>query len=138
MIRKLGPSNIVPTSGHEEKRRSILVIDDENDLCLTVKDFFEDEGFEVFTAGNAEEGCELVGRKRPTVVLLDICLPDFNGLDFLAAIKKVWPNVIVFIVTGVHDTGLARRAMELGAFDYITKPFSMKKLQSKWIDPLFN
>ena len=137
MIRKLDPSNAVP-SMKIKKEKSILIIDDEKDLCMTIKDHFEDEGFEVYTANSAEQGCDFVGRKHPTIVLLDICLPDFNGLDFLAAIKKVWPNVIVFIVTGVHDTGLARRAMELGAFDYITKPFSMQRLQTKWIDPIFN
>lgn len=103
----------------------ILVIDDEKDICVFLEKVLSEEGYEVLTALSAEEGIKAVLEKRPDIVLIDKNMPEENGIDGLARIKDIDRNVVVIVMTAYGSMESVRRAMELGAFDYITKPFEL-------------
>jgi two-component system response regulator HydG len=101
--------------------KKILVIDDDEDLLLILKDFLCSNGHEVSTAANGRLGLkELEGTMD--LVLCDIKLPDFNGLEILSKIKKLQPHIPVIMITGYSDVSTAVAALRRGATDYVTKP----------------
>ncbi len=100
----------------------ILVVDDEIHVCNVLKEFLSLKGFEVHTAFDGSTALSKVKEIRPHIVLLDIIMPGMGGLEVLKEIKKIDPKVGVIMVTGVADNELAKRTIELGAYDYITKP----------------
>ncbi|MBI5886767.1 MAG: response regulator [Deltaproteobacteria bacterium] len=108
-----------------KKNPCILVIDDEKDVCVFLEKVLGEDGYDVLTALSVEEGVKAVSSKRPDIVLIDKNLPKQNGIDGLARIKAIDENIVVIVMTGYGAMESARRAMELGAFDYITKPFDL-------------
>ncbi|MBF0707418.1 sigma-54-dependent transcriptional regulator [Guptibacillus hwajinpoensis] len=112
------------------------IIDDETTLRLTLQMFLEDEGYEVRVASTLEEGWTLVDEFSPQVLLLDIRLPDGNGLDTLHKWKDHYPEMAVMMLTAYGDAKTAVRAIKEGAFDYLTKPFELEELKitlEKWM-----
>ncbi len=108
----------------------ILVVDDEPDVTAYLKDYFQKQGFDVFTASSGEEGLNTLLSEKPALVLLDLRLGDsFSGLEVLrrAILAKAKSEIIV--VTAVDDHNVATMAMGLGAADYITKPFVVEDLE---------
>lgn len=103
----------------------ILVIDDEKDICAFFEKILSEEGYEVFTALSVEKGIETVSLKRPDIVLIDKNIPAMSGIDGLARIRDIDRNTVVIVMTGHGSMESAKHAMELGAFDYITKPFDL-------------
>ncbi|MBI5236137.1 MAG: response regulator [Deltaproteobacteria bacterium] len=103
----------------------ILVIDDEKDVCIFLEDVLDEDGYDVLTALSVEEGVKAVSSMRPDIVLIDKNMHAENGIDVLARIKAIDENIVVIVMTGYGTMESARRAMELGAFDYITKPFDL-------------
>ena len=102
--------------------RTLLVIDDDAASCRLLAAIFAPQGFEVVVAHDAKSGR---GRSRacaPDVVILDLHLPDGNGLDVLDGLQKDAPEVPVVMLTAHADVKTAVRAIRLGAFDYLTKP----------------
>ncbi len=106
----------------------ILVVDDENQVVRLLQDFLTSKGFEVYTALNGTEALDKVKEVKPRMVLLDIMMPGMGGIDTLKEIKKIDPNIAVLMITAVIDEELANRAVKLGAFDYITKPFDIHEI----------
>jgi len=101
--------------------KKILVIDDDHDLLQILEDFLSSNGYEVVTATNGRLGLkELEG--STDLVLCDIKLPDFNGLEILTKIKKLQPHIPVIMITGYSDVSTAVEALRRGATDYVTKP----------------
>ncbi|TKD72414.1 sigma-54-dependent transcriptional regulator [Pseudalkalibacillus hwajinpoensis] len=112
------------------------IVDDETTLRLTLQMFLEDEGYDVRTGATLEEGWKLVDEFSPQVLLLDIRLPDGNGLDSLHELKERYPEMAVMMLTAFGDAKTAVRAIKEGAFDYLTKPFELEELKitlEKWI-----
>jgi two-component system response regulator HydG len=105
---------------------SLLLIDDDADVLRAVGDYFEKLGYEVFRAPGGTEGLETCARERPGVVLLDMFLPDGDGLVFLEALRR--QDAAVVVLTGHADVALAVRAMQLGAENFLTKPVDMTHL----------
>lgn len=101
----------------------ILVIDDNKNMQIILRNILTDEGYEIKTAGNGKEGLELVEDMQPDLVLLDIRLPQMNGMDVLKKIKEKYENMLVIMITAFGDIKTAVQAMKLGAYDYVTKPF---------------
>jgi two-component system response regulator HydG len=101
--------------------KKILVIDDDADLLSILQGFLKSNGFEVVTAGNGKQGLKALERDIH-LVLCDIKLPDFSGLDILSKIKKIQPHVPVIMITGYSDVSTAVEALRRGARDYVTKP----------------
>lgn len=113
----------------------IGIVDDETTLRLTLQMFLEDEGYEVRAASSLEEGWHLIEAFNPQVLLLDIRLPDGNGLDALHEFKERYPLMAVMMLTAYGDAKTAVRAIKEGAFDYLTKPFELEELKitlEKW------
>ena len=108
----------------------ILVVDDEELVCNVLKEFLKLKGYDVHRASDGPTAIGLVKEIRPHIVLLDIIMPGMGGLDVLTEIKKIDPKVGVIMVTGVADHELAKRTIELGAYDYITKPIDLDYFES--------
>ena len=115
---------------------TILVIDDEVEICSFLDDLLTPAGYTVYTAHRPEEGLKKVEQLRPDVVLLDLKLPDMNGVEVLRRIKTFDDTIAVIMMTGFGTMESAMAAMRLGAFDYITKPFDLAHLRSLINDAL--
>jgi DNA-binding NtrC family response regulator len=102
---------------------TILVIDDEFDTREVLKDRLESLNYRVLTAATGKEGLERLERENPQMVLLDIELPDMNGLEMLEEIRKREHGVTVVMITAYGTIERAVRAMKEGAYDFIPKPF---------------
>ncbi|WP_273853034.1 sigma-54-dependent transcriptional regulator [Guptibacillus spartinae] len=112
------------------------IIDDETTLRLTLQMFLEDEGYDVRAAATLEEGWHMLEEFSPHVLLLDIRLPDGNGLDSLHEFRERYPEMAVMMLTAYGDAKTAVRSIKEGAFDYLTKPFELEELKiilQKWI-----
>jgi len=107
----------------------ILVIDDNQSLVDMVSTFLRGEGYRVLGALSGDEGLKLVILSRPELVLLDIGLPEINGLELLTRIRSMNPSARVIMVTGNTDPDLAREAFRLGALAYVDKPFDLGYLK---------
>ncbi|MCX5848129.1 MAG: sigma-54 dependent transcriptional regulator [Deltaproteobacteria bacterium] len=107
---------------------TILVVDDEESICQSLKAILSDEGYQVLVAGSGEEAVKIVEEEMPQLVLLDIWLPGMDGLETLKAIKKINPKVLVIIMSGHGTIETAVKATKLGAFDFIEKPLSLDKI----------
>ena len=106
----------------------ILVVDDEYLIRWTLQQNLEKEGYEVFLAETGEEGLDKVKEEAPDIVLLDIKLPGMDGYEVLEEILKIDPGIVPIMITAYEDVEGVVRAMKLGAFDYITKPFDFSKV----------
>ena len=108
----------------------ILVVDDEVEQCNILKKFLSLKGYEVHTATSGSAAIDKVKEIRPHIVLLDIRMPEMGGIEVLKEIKKVDPAVGVIMVSGVTDHEEAKKTLELGAYDYITKPVDFDYLET--------
>lgn len=106
----------------------ILVVDDEYLIRWTLQQNLEKASYEVFLAETGEEGIQKIKEEAPDIVLLDIKLPGMDGYEVLEEAVKIDPGLVVIMITAYEDIGGVVRAMRLGAFDYITKPFDFDKI----------
>jgi DNA-binding response OmpR family regulator len=109
----------------------ILIIEDEPALLRGLKDNFETEGFEVRTANNGEKGLEAVLNETPDIVLLDLMLPKVNGYEICRATRKRGLEMPIIMLTAKGQEEDIVRGLELGADDYVTKPFSIRELLAR-------
>ncbi len=108
-------------------RPSILIIDDEQNICQSLLGILEPEGYETLAVSSGEDGLEALARRRFDLALLDIMLPGIDGLETLSRVKAIRPNCQVIIISGHGTIETAVRATKLGAFDFMEKPLSMEK-----------
>ncbi|MBW1862598.1 MAG: sigma-54-dependent Fis family transcriptional regulator [Deltaproteobacteria bacterium] len=106
--------------------KTILIIDDEENIRRYLGHSLKKDGFEVETAKFGKEGINLLLQKHIDVVLLDLNLPDMNGLEVLEEIKNLDVQSVVIIITAYGDISSAVEAIKLGAYDYLTKPFEIE------------
>jgi two-component system response regulator AtoC len=111
------------------KDKTILVVDDDPAICYAFKKTFEKKNFTTLTASNGEEAIEIITRKEPLVVFMDITMPEISGLTALQKIKEIKSQVPVIMITGNGNMETAIKAMQLGAFDYLTKPLDIDKVR---------
>lgn len=100
-----------------------LIIDDDCHILVTLEMYLEDKGFSVFTADSAEKGLKYFYEKMPELVLLDLKLPDQNGLEVLKTIVDSGIKAQVLVITAYATIETAVKAVKMGAFDYLPKPF---------------
>lgn len=106
-----------------------MVVDDDPKICTLLEKFLTKKDFTVITATSGEKALEKVKKEIPLVVLLDIKMPGMDGITALKKIKEINEHMAVIMITGVKDESIAKEAMELGAYDYITKPFDLNYLE---------
>lgn len=108
--------------------RSVLIVDDEVGTRESIKMILKND-YEVVLAKDAEEAFVQIKGHSPDVILLDIILPDIDGLKVLEKIKENDPEVVVIMITATKTVKTAVEAMKLGAYDYVTKPFDVDELR---------
>ncbi len=109
---------------------TILVIDDEPAILKTLKIFLEGKNHTVYTAQTGSEGLSLYEQRQPDLVILDIRLPDKNGLDILRQIQEEESLAKVIMITAYQDMETAIQAMKTGAYDYIRKPLDIDEIEA--------
>lgn len=110
------------------KRGKILIIDDERSLLESFEMFLSEKGYIIECAINAQEGLVKNRSFRPDVIILDVRLPDMNGIDLIEKIKE--NKCPVIIITAFHDMETTIKAVKSGAFEYIPKPIDVEELEN--------
>lgn len=113
--------------------KKILIADDEHKIVMTLEYAFKKAGYEVFIARDGSEVLELLKTEIPDMILLDIMMPNIDGYATLTEIKKNKDLAGIKVIFLSAKTGEAdvKKGMDLGADDYITKPYSIKKLTER-------
>ena len=105
--------------------KTILVIDDNNDIRENTAEILELAGYKTFTAENGKRGVEVAIKEKPSVIICDIMMPELDGYGVLHLLRKNkdTQNIPFIFLTAKTERGDFRKGMEMGADDYITKPF---------------
>ena len=111
------------------KTKAILVVDDKIENRELISFHLIESGYKVITAESGQAALEAIRLENPNLVLLDIKMPGMNGIETLKKIKAMAPSIPVAMVTAVWDEEEAKKAMEAGAFEYITKPIDFEYLK---------
>jgi len=106
----------------------VLLIDDEPSIQFGFSAYLNKTGYQVQTAGNMSEARQKLAQGFFDIILLDLSLPDGNGIDLIAEIRRNYPEVALVVITGGGDVPLAVKAMQLGADNFLTKPVDMNEL----------
>jgi DNA-binding NtrC family response regulator len=106
----------------------VLVIDDEQFITKSLKQYLEKEGFEVSTAATGEDGLELFRSDGADIVILDLNMPGMNGIETLMTMKKLNPESVVIIITAHGDIETAVNAIKAGSYDFVEKPFELSRI----------
>ncbi len=102
----------------------VLVVDDEAGVRRTLSMILEDEGYQVITASDGKEGLEKAGSEDPDLILCDVRMPRVDGFEFLERYRKSNGQALVIAITAYGSNELAFKAMKMGAYDYLPKPFT--------------
>jgi len=108
---------------------NILIIDDDNLVCMSLKRVLQKMGYEVETCMDGGKVYDKIHEFKPDVILLDIYLTDYNGLDILKTLQKEFFHIPVIMITAYSDVKMAVTAMKTGAFDFLLKPIDLDQLQ---------
>ncbi len=108
----------------------LLIVDDEPTILETVEGKFRKEGFSTFTAESAEDGMRLYKRVKPDLIILDIMLPQRSGLDLCRAVRKDGATPIIFVSAKAEESDRIQ-GLEMGADDYVVKPFNLAELTAR-------
>ncbi len=111
-----------------EIKPKILLIDDDYDIQETIKALLENENFEVYACSTAQEAHYLMQQHRFATLLIDIYLPDTDGLEFIQNLQAKEINVPAVVITGSSDIEKAQKAIRIGVFDYLVKPIKNRQL----------
>lgn len=107
---------------------TILIVDDNKDLQFTLSSILKEEGYCAIAVGDGKRAVREIETRSPNLVLLDIKLPESDGMKILEQMKTIDKDLIIIMLTAYGDVKGAVRAMKLGAFDYITKPFDNEEI----------
>lgn len=113
----------------DRSRDFIMIVDDNDDMCQVLCETLEYEGYEVAVVGDAAAALKELGKRMPDLVLLDVKLPGMDGFQALEEMRKINGDLLAIMLTAYGDVKSAVRAMKLGAYDYITKPFDDDELR---------
>ena len=110
--------------------RTILIVDDDPTICSELQKELKRNFFPTFIAGNSKDALKILDKNKIDIILLDIFMPDVDGLDMLKKVKSKWPSVEVIIITGYSSQDKAIKALRRGAIDYLEKPINYEELNT--------
>ena len=108
--------------------RNICIVDDEPSILNTLSSILEDEGYQVSLAKSGPEALKLIRAEPPELVMLDIWMPEIDGLETLKQIRQQFPKLMVIMMSGHGSVETAVKATKLGAYDYLEKPLDLEKV----------
>ncbi len=113
--------------------KSILVVDDEPSILLSLEFLMEQEGYDVYSATDGDEALQAINKKLPDLILLDVMMPKRDGFEVCQIIRAnpEWKEVKIIILTAKGREVDQEKGLALGADDYITKPFATQELVKK-------
>ena len=111
--------------------KTILVVEDQEDLQTYLKEFLMENDYVVQVAGDGIAALAMIKKTKPDLVLLDLGLPNMSGESVCLEIRKNWPDLKVIILSARNDTQDIVKGLDLGADDYITKPFQLNELLAR-------
>ena len=111
-------------------KRRILVVDDDRGMLKLVSTTLQSNGFEILTASGCTEAIQLIQQELPDLIILDILLPVSDGFDVCSRVRE-WSQVPIIILSALDDEGTKVKCFELGADDYLTKPFGIRELRAR-------
>lgn len=111
-------------------KNSILLIEDEENIRSFIFTALKNQNYKITTAGCGEEGLHLSASLCPDLILLDLGLPDLDGMEVIRKLRS-WSAVPIIVISARTNEHEKARALDLGADDYITKPFSMRELMAR-------
>ncbi|MCZ6766277.1 MAG: response regulator, partial [bacterium] len=106
----------------------ILLVDDQDSIRFFLEKTLVQEGYEAHTAKTGAEAVEMTREVVPDLILLDLKLPDMDGIEVLHRIKVIFPEISVVMITAFGDIETAVHAMKEGAYDFVTKPINLDRL----------
>jgi len=108
----------------------VLVVDDEPQILRALKIILRDAGFEVLQAATAEEALDAAALKPPAAAIIDLVLPDGDGIEVTRSLRE-WTRIPILVLSAVGEEDFKVRALEAGADDYVTKPFGPRELVAR-------
>lgn len=112
----------------EPDRPHVLVVDDQREMAAVIADALVDEGYTAFAASSGPEALEVLRNERVDAVVTDLTMPKVDGLQLLRESQRMDPSRPVILMTGFGAVDSALRAFEVGAYQYLLKPFRMETL----------
>ncbi len=120
------------------KVRTILIVEDNKETLDLIDTILSREGYATFKAENGKDAIDIASGNRIDLVLLDLNLPDYDGIEVLYQLKMVDEAIHVIILTGHGSQSAVRSAMEMGVFDFLTKPFDIHEICDVVREALFS
>ncbi len=112
-----------------ERTLNVLVVDDEQIVLDSIARLLKKDNYSIHTALTARDGLDLLDTTPMDIILTDLMMPEMDGLEFMKVVKERWPKTPIIMITGYATINTALQATELGAFDYIAKPFKKSELR---------
>lgn len=112
-------------------QKKILLVEDEKGIRNVLRDNLEYEGYSIIEAEDGVKGLEIAKNEVPDLIILDLMLPQMHGYDFIKQLKKTHPSIPIIIVSAKSEEIDKIKGLDLGADDYITKPFQIRELVSR-------
>ena len=109
----------------------VLIVDDETNMRWVLQEALGEAGYEVISAGNGQDALDAMGQSPADLVVLDLKMKGMDGLATLQRLRERWPDVVVIILTAHGTVSTAVEAMQLGAADYLRKPFDVEEIRFK-------
>lgn len=110
--------------------RKLLIVDDQKGVRRLLEELFEKEGYEVSVASDGRESLDRVKESMPDLILMDMKMPNMNGLEASQEIFKINPDIPIIMMTAYGEMEVVQKALEIGVKRYITKPFDIVDLRN--------
>lgn len=114
---------------HTHNKITILVIDDDKDISDNLSKYLTENGYSAANTYTGQKGLELIKQQNPHIALVDLKLPDINGIELLKSIKSKSPETIIILMSGYATIDAAAESIKHGAYDFIAKPFNFNELE---------
>lgn len=108
---------------------TVLIVDDQFGIRILLQEVLQKDGYEVNLATNGKQALDFIKKRIPDLVILDMKIPGMDGLEILEEIKKIDKNIQVVMMTAYGELGLMKKAKDLGAIAYFTKPFNIDEVR---------